>query len=514
MLRWHYRSRHPSLIEVSNAEFYGSSLFLPPAPTVDRDRQGLLLRRVPGAYDRGGKRTNAIEAQAIVEGVASHAAERPGDLLGIVTFSTAQRDMVSEFLEERRRIDPVLDSYLHSAAEEVFVKILRTSRVTSATILVSVGYGPRQAGGRLDSMNFGPVSSDGGERRLSVLFTRARHRCEVFVSFDFGDIDIARATGEGPRVLKRFLAYAETGVLDQPNCIPADYDSAFEEDLVRVIGSVSIVDAQVGSAGFRIDLAVRDPDKPGRYILAVECDGATYHSALWARERDRLRQQILEDHGWRFHRYPEHDWFHRRRVSKSVDLRVLWSWHGSASPAGKPRTVPAPAVEEPARPPAVAPPAQRPSYQVASFAVGLSGAPHEIPVAQMADIVGRIVEIEGPIYAEEVGGVGIAIWQGSGRLSDRGRGPRWFAIPRKSCRDSARTRSSGLPTPRAKGARCATAPPLPARFRRRTCCHREIRAAAMQAVKENGGMGERTLLSRSRGSPGSSELAPASRQDR
>ena len=124
MLRWHYRSRHPSLIEVSNAEFYGSSLFLPPAPTVDRGTQGLLLHRVLGAYDRGGKRTNAIEAQAIVEGVVSHAAEHPGDSLGIVTFSTAQRDMVSEFLEERRRIDPVLDSYLHSAAQEVFVKNL------------------------------------------------------------------------------------------------------------------------------------------------------------------------------------------------------------------------------------------------------------------------------------------------------------------------------------------------------------------------------------------------------
>jgi hypothetical protein len=142
MLRWHYRSRHHSLIEVSNAEFYGSNLFLPPAPSAARGAEGLVLCRVHGAYDRGGKRTNAIEAQAIVDAVAGHAADTPDMTLGVVTFSTAQRDLVSNLLDERRRSDPLLDSFLRPRAEEVFVKnlekksssrILRTCRGTSGT---------------------------------------------------------------------------------------------------------------------------------------------------------------------------------------------------------------------------------------------------------------------------------------------------------------------------------------------------------------------------------------------
>jgi hypothetical protein len=180
-------------------------------------------------------------------------------------------------------------------------------------ILISIGYGPRQPGARLDSMNFGPVSTEGGERRLNVLFTRARHRCEVFASFDSGDIDLTRATGQGPRVLKRFLAYAETGAPNLPDTTPADYDSPFEEDVAEVIRSFGyIADPQVGSAGFRLDLGIRHPQDPGRYILALECDGAAYHGALWARERDRLRQEILEGLGWQFHRIWSTDWFYRR----------------------------------------------------------------------------------------------------------------------------------------------------------------------------------------------------------
>jgi REase_MTES_1575 len=146
-----------------------------------------------------------------------------------------------------------------------------------------------------------------------VLFTRARYRCEVFCSFDPADIDTNRATGEGVKVLKRYLAYAETGVLDQPASTERDYESPFEKDVARVIVSLGfLADPQLGTAGFKIDLGVRDPEHSWRYILAVECDGAAYHGALWARERDRLRQEILESQGWRFHRIWSTDWFYRR----------------------------------------------------------------------------------------------------------------------------------------------------------------------------------------------------------
>jgi superfamily I DNA and/or RNA helicase len=314
MLRWHYRSRHPSLIEVSNEVFYGRSLFLPPSPVNGRDGEGFVLKRVLGAYDRGGKRTNEIEAKAILEALIDHAGRNPDKSAGIVTFSTAQRDLILNLIDEARRRESVLDSFLGDQADETFVKNLENVQGDERDhIFVSIGYGPRIPGGKLDSMNFGPVSTDSGQRRLNVLFTRARHRCEVICSFEPADIDTNRATSEGVKVLKRFLTYAETGVLDQPALTGRDYDSPFEEDVARVIASLGfLADSQVGTAGFKIDLGVRDPEYPGRYILAVECDGAAYHGALWARERDRLRQEVLESQGWRFHRIWSTDWFYRR----------------------------------------------------------------------------------------------------------------------------------------------------------------------------------------------------------
>ena len=314
MLRWHYRSRHPSLIAVSNAEFY-RRLIMPPAPKADRASEGLILRRVPGAYDRGGKRTNLIEAEAVANAVATHARACPELSVGVVTFSTAQRDAIEDLLEIKRRSDAALDDLLHEGeSEDVFVKNLENVQGDERDVIfVSVRYGPRVAGGRLDSMTFGPVSSDGGERRLNVLFTRARSRCEIFVSFAPGDIDVDRAKGEGPRVLKRFLQYAESGLLEECLSISEDADSPFEETVAAFISGLGYkVDKQVGSAGFKIDLAVRHPERQGQYMLAVECDGATYHSGLWARERDRLRQDILENMGWRFHRIWSTDWFYRR----------------------------------------------------------------------------------------------------------------------------------------------------------------------------------------------------------
>jgi very-short-patch-repair endonuclease len=314
MLRWHYRSRHPSLIEVSNAEFY-RRLILPPAPEAACLGKGLILRRVAGAYDRGGKRTNQAEAEAIADAVAAHARQPEGLSLGVVTFSTPQRDLISDTLERRRRHDPLLDAFLSEGGpEDVFVKNLENVQGDERdVILISIAYGPRLAGEPLDSMAFGPVSAEGGERRLNVLFTRARVRCEVFASFSPGDIDLERATGEGPRVLKRFLQYAESGILPERPPAGGSFDSPFEAAVAEAVASFGfVVDSQVGSAGFKIDLAVRDPARPERYILAIECDGASYHSALWARERDRLRQQVLEGLGWRFYRIWSTDWFYRR----------------------------------------------------------------------------------------------------------------------------------------------------------------------------------------------------------
>ncbi len=405
MLRWHYRSRHPSLIEVSNAEFY-HRLVMPPAPVTERAAKGLILRRIAGAYDRGGKRTNEIEAQAIADTVASHARSATGHTLGIVTFSTAQRDLIADILETRRREDPLLDACLSAGGhEDIFVKNLENVQGDERdVILISIGYGPREAGQPLDSMAFGPVSAEGGERRLNVLFTRARVRCEVFVSFGPGDINLERATGVGPRVLKRFLQYAETGVLQENLKTGADFDSPFEAAVAETVESLGYkVEPQVGSAGFKIDLAVRDPATPGHYMLAIECDGATYHSALWARERDRLRQQVLENLGWRFHRIWSTDWFYRRGEQMEKLKQVLDAARADAARDLSQATLPpgfADTLREQGQPTAAG--LRKMTYERAICEVPLDLDIQEIEMEKLSPVVRSVIAQEGPIHRAEI----------------------------------------------------------------------------------------------------------------
>ncbi len=315
MLKWHYRSKDPSLIEVSNAEFYDNELVLLPSPLKNDPRFGLCFTQVSGVYDRGGKRDNRLEGEALVRKVAEHARLNPKQSLGIATFSVSQRNLITELLELARRSDKTLDAFLsESSRESVFVKNIENIQGDERdVILISVCYGPVVAGGRLSSLSFGPVNSEGGGRRLNVLFTRARLRCEVFASFDPSEIDLSRARGEGVRIFKRYLDFAKNGKFEQDAPTGEDAETALEQDVADVIRQMGfLADPQVGSSGFRIDIGVRHPSRPGTYLLAVECDGATYHHALWARERDRMRQEVLEHLGWKFHRVWSTDWFYRR----------------------------------------------------------------------------------------------------------------------------------------------------------------------------------------------------------
>jgi very-short-patch-repair endonuclease len=332
--------------------------------------------------------------------------------LGVATFSSAQRDAIEDLLEIRRRNDEALDSLLQEGkAEDVFVKNLENVQGDERDVIfVSVGYGPRVPGARLDSMGFGPVSSEGGERRLNVLFTRARSRCEIFASFAAGDIDLNRARGEGPRVLKRFLQYAESGVLEEQISTSEDADSPFEETVSDFIQGLGYkIDKQVGSAGFKIDLAVRHPDQPGRYMLAVECDGATYHSGLWARERDRLRQEILENMGWRFHRIWSTDWFYRRgEATQRVKTALVAAakLNTAAPPRAETEIIERPAQSDAAPVPSTpsdATETRMPAYRLAAgIPTPQNIEPHEVTVAVMAGITSAIVHVEGPVHEEEV----------------------------------------------------------------------------------------------------------------
>lgn len=412
MLEWHYRSRDPSLIRVSNSEFYKNGLILPPSPLQDDPNFGLCFTRVDGVYDRGGKRDNRIEGEAVVARIAQHARTQSDMSLGVVTFSAAQKNLITELLELARRHDPVLDSFLSEGkSEDIFVKNIENVQGDERdVIIVSVCYGPTVAGGALGSMNFGPVSGEGGERRLNVLFTRARTRCEVFASFDPSDIVPARAKRDGARVLKKFLDFAKSGITDEFTPTGEDFDSPFEEDVAEVIRNLGyLADPQVGSAGFRIDLGIRHRDRPETYILAVECDGAAYHSALWARERDRLRQDVLEHLGWQFHRIWSTDWFYNRAAeierlkcaleaayqNRSATIKVKGA---NLRKSNEHPILPDNLAVQMVQPTQV----KMPPYVRANFSVATNREPHQMPMYALSESVLKIIEIEGPIHTEEV----------------------------------------------------------------------------------------------------------------
>jgi Protein of unknown function (DUF4011)/REase_MTES_1575/Protein of unknown function (DUF3320)/AAA domain len=413
MLEWHYRSRDPSLIRVSNREFYGDGLILPPSPLQGDPNYGLSFSHVSGIYDRGGKRDNRIEAEALVKRVAEHARSSPDLSLGIVTFSFAQRNLITELLEYQRRQDAALDGFLREGgSEDVFVKNIENVQGDERdVILVSIGHGPSVPGGK-PSMSFGPVNNEGGERRLNVLFTRARVRCEVFCSFDPGEMDLSKTKLEGPRVLKRFLDYAKTGIIDERVAIGAEPDTPFEADIAAEIQRMGfLVDHQVGTVGFKIDLGIRHPDRPGTYILAVECDGATYHSALWARERDRLRQEVLEHLGWNFHRIWSTDWFYRRpaeleRLRAALDYALQVSVNGlTVAGANNGVKQEAVTISQFALVESISLIEARqrtmPPYQRAWVSMKTHLEPHEVAISSLARLAATVVETEGPIHEEE-----------------------------------------------------------------------------------------------------------------
>ena len=419
MLRWHYRSKHQSLIAVSNRQFYENKLFIVPSPYTAEAGMGLRFHSIPqGVFDAGGTRTNQVEARSVAQAIVAHARENPDLSLGVAAFSAAQRRAIVDQLEVLRRgLPPEIEAFFQShPAEPFFVKNLENVQGDERdVILISVGYGPTVPGGKVP-MRFGPLGTDGGERRLNVLISRAKQRCEVFASMSDEDIDPDFAsTRKGVLAFKLFLHFARTGRMTMAESTGRDHDSVFEEQVAKALQARGYqVHRQVGLAGFFIDLAVSDADRPGRYLLGIECDGASYHDARSARDRDRLRQSVLESHGWTIHRIWSTDWF--QRPKEQIDLVVARieaakAEHDAeaAGAAAKRRahveivTIEREGITEVGLAEADAAPAsalyeeamlERPRHLVCEL--------HETPRGALSALAEEVVGIEGPVHVFEV----------------------------------------------------------------------------------------------------------------
>ncbi|OZC02389.1 DUF3320 domain-containing protein [Rubricoccus marinus] len=404
MLRWHYRSRHESLIAVSNKEFYENRLVTFPSPDASGAELGLSYHYLPNArYDKGGRRTNRDEARAVARAVAAHAASTPELSLMVATFSQAQQKEIRDQVEILSAQDPALNAFVNDSErlERFDVKNLENVQGDERdTVFISVGYGRDQNGAI--AMNFGPLNREGGERRLNVLISRARRRCEVFTNLRADDIDLNRTESRGVAAFKRYLQFAATGQLEMAEPTGRAMDSPFEEAVARALRGLGYrIEPQVGVGSFRIDLAVVDPDAPGRYVIGIECDGATYHSALTARDRDRIRQSVLEGLGWRIHRIWSTDWFRSpedelRRAVAAIERAKA----GSALPDPTPKAptlqltradeVPEPEAPSPTQP------------YVKGRANRHAGPLHEVPAYVLAKDVADVVAVESPVHQDEV----------------------------------------------------------------------------------------------------------------
>lgn len=312
-LKWHYRSRHESLITFSNVHYYDSCLVTFPAPVTDD--MAVKFERVNGVYDRGATRTNRIEAEAIVNGIEKHylTSSKSHLTLGVVTFNQPQQALIETLLDARRRTSHELDRAIAARSHEpLFIKNLENVQGDERDVIFfSITFGPDAAG--KTTMNFGPLNGEGGHRRLNVAISRAREAVVIYSTLMPEQIELSKVRAAGVRDLKHYLEFAIKGpraLVEQSMPTGLAPDSPFETAVIRILRNHNwVVHPQVGCSGYRIDIGVVDPRAPGRYLVGIECDGRTYHSGATARDRDRLRQHILEGLGWRIHRIWSTDWW-------------------------------------------------------------------------------------------------------------------------------------------------------------------------------------------------------------
>jgi very-short-patch-repair endonuclease len=314
-LKWHFRSKHESLIAFSNHYFYDNELVIFPSPSNDAKKLGVYFEHVPDASVKGGR--NPVEAELVARAIVEHAMHHPGESLGVGGFNIHQRDLIQDHLDMICSQNPLAREAIErllSGEDPLFIKNLENLQGDERDVIfISYTYGPEAASGRV-MQRFGPLNGKGGWRRLNVLVTRARKRVKVFTSMQPEQIVIGENSSRGVVSMRDYLEYARGGVLpDRGKISDPQPESDFEIAVARVVQQAGYaVRPQVGVAGYFVDLGVYHPDRHGEFVLGIECDGAAYHSARSARDRDRIREAVIRSRGWRLHRVWSTDWFHNR----------------------------------------------------------------------------------------------------------------------------------------------------------------------------------------------------------
>lgn len=328
ILSWHYRSQHDSLIATSNKEFYENRLTIFPSPYDRNDRLGLHFMKVEdGLFERGGSSSNPIEAKAVAKAVIEHARHRPGESLGVGTFSIRQQATILDEVDTLRRelADPGIESFFSTdKRESFFVKNLENIQGDERDVIfLSVCYARHDLNKPM-AMNFGPLNQEGGERRLNVLITRAKKKCVIYSSIGSEEIDLERTDARGVKALKSFLHFAEYGEQDDFESNQPEDATPFENRIHKQLQSMGYqVRRQVGTGIFRLNFGIRHPNNIDQFALGIECDGSAFMSAPESRERERTRVSVMQNMGWNIHRIWSMDWFRNQEQAQESIRKTL-----------------------------------------------------------------------------------------------------------------------------------------------------------------------------------------------
>ena len=325
-LKWHYRSKHEQLISFSNKNFYDGELVTFPSPGVDKDGLGVDYCYVDGTFEHQS-RVNKKEAEFVVDLIFKHIEKTPELSLGVVAFSIAQQEIIEKLLYKRRRVEPDKEFFfLKNTEEPFFIKNLETVQGDERDVIIfSVAYGKDLTGKLVH--NFGPLNKVGGERRLNVAVTRAKLNVKLVTSMHYNDINLEKTGAVGARMLRDYLEFAEKKNLkinnEPPKAVFGEQSADMEEEICEFIRSNGfIADKKVGYSAIKIDICVKKEEN-SPYLLAIECDGKDYRAFPCARDRDRLRRDVLRKMGWRYYRIWSVDWFKNKKTEQERLLKVL-----------------------------------------------------------------------------------------------------------------------------------------------------------------------------------------------
>ncbi|MET8258208.1 DUF4011 domain-containing protein [Micromonospora sp. NPDC005205] len=299
-LSWHYRSHDESLIAFSNRYYYDNKLSSLPSPGA-ASSAGVSWRRVEGRYDRGGSRTNEVEALAILADITLrlHDPATSTQSVGVVTFNIQQRDLILNLLEEST--DPIIREHLSGAvAEPIFVKNLENVQGDERdVVLFSLAFSTNLESGQLP-LNFGPLSQAGGERRLNVAITRARRQVILYSSFDPSDIDLSRTSALGTQHLRAYCEMAAAGAerLGDLATDRTERRSRIREEVAAALRDRGHeVRTSHGLSDFTVDIAVRRPGS-SRWQVAVMLDGPDWSARPTVADRDSAPALLRSIMGW------------------------------------------------------------------------------------------------------------------------------------------------------------------------------------------------------------------------